>query len=144
MLSKAAKNAIRATMYLALYSDKEHKISAKKIAEDLRTPLPFLAKQLQQLSRARLISSTKGPHGGFFLSDANKKRNLWDVIVCIDGEEKFNECFLGKEECNHKNPCSVHHIVVSFKNKLMNEYREKTIDQLVDLSKRGKTSPDRV
>lgn len=139
MLTKAAKYSIRATIYLALNSDEESKISAKKIAYDLEIPLPFLAKQLQLLSRSKLISSTKGPYGGFYLSGANAKQSLWEIITCIDGEEKFNECFLGKEECGHKNPCAVHEMVVLFRNQIRKEFHDKNIAEIATEIKNGKS-----
>jgi Rrf2 family iron-sulfur cluster assembly transcriptional regulator len=71
MLSSATKYTIRAVLYLATYTDISNKIGVKQIAEDLEIPQPFLAKLLQQLSRSKLVSSSKGPSGGFYLSEHN-------------------------------------------------------------------------
>ncbi len=139
MITKAAKYAVRASIYLALYSHSKHKIGAKEIAENLEIPLPFLAKQLQQLSRSRLISSSKGPNGGFYINDVNRQKSLWDVILCIDGEEKFNECFLGKLECNNENPCSIHPMVVAFRENMKKEFRDKNMAEVVEQLKDGKS-----
>jgi len=139
MLTKAAKYAVRASLYLAINSSKKNKIGAKEIAKDLKLPLPFLAKQLQQLSRSKLISSTKGPSGGFFLNEKNQERSLWDVIVCIDGEEWYNECFLGKDVCDQSNPCSIHSLVVSFRQKMKKEFQEKSMGEIVDNIKKGES-----
>lgn len=132
MLSNACKYAIRAILYLAINSDETKRIGAKKIAEDLETPKPFLAKLLQELSTNRLISSTKGPYGGFFLTDEDKQHHLWDVVVCIDGGHKFDQCFLGLSQCDDKNPCPVHHLISPFKGKILNHFKEKTINNLVE------------
>ena len=130
MLTNAAKYAVRATIHLALYSSKDHKLSSKAIAEKLDVPIPFLAKLLQQLTKKSLISSTKGPNGGFYLSDANTKKSIWNVIDCIDGTEQFDNCFLGLSDCNSKNPCSVHELVVVFREKLKQQFKHKNIAQL--------------
>lgn len=132
MLSNASKYAIRAMLYLAQNSSPTNKIGAKFIADELETPQPFLAKLLRQLSTNRLVSSTKGPNGGFYLSDENKEKYLWDVIVCIDGGYKFEQCFLGLSKCDHKNPCPVHHIVSPFKEELLDNFKGKTINDLVE------------
>lgn len=129
MLSNASKYAIRSILYLSTYSSETTKINVKDIAVELEVPPPFLAKLLQQLSIKQLVSSTKGPNGGFFLSEKNKKKSLWDIIKCIDGSEKFNQCFLGLSECNDKNPCPAHVFVAPFKQKIMEEFRDKTIAQ---------------
>ena len=129
MLTKAAQYAIRSTLYLASKSDKENRINISQIAEDLEVPAPFLAKLLQQLSRANLISSIKGPKGGFYFSDENRENNLWDIIKCIDGTTKFDNCFMGLSSCNDLNPCPVHFTVVPFKKKLMSDFKDKTIKE---------------
>ncbi|MFS4456024.1 RrF2 family transcriptional regulator [Maribacter sp. 2304DJ31-5] len=131
MLSNASKYAIRAILYLAIHTDETHKIGGIKIAEELQTPPPFLAKLLRQLATNRLISSTKGPNGGFFLDKANREKSIWDVIVCIDGTYKFDACFMGLAECNDDNPCPAHYIVSPFKKKILGDFRDKTITMLV-------------
>ena len=130
MLSKACKYAIRAILFLAIHSDKDNKIGFKKIAEELETPQPFLAKLLQQLSTHNLISSTKGPGGGFYLSENDIQHKLWDVVLNIDGSDKFNECFLGLSLCSDEHPCPVHHIVKPFKNTILEDFKQKNIGQL--------------
>tara|TARA_R110000868_G_scaffold143068_1_gene360738 strand:- start:5913 stop:6353 length:441 start_codon:yes stop_codon:yes gene_type:complete len=131
MLSNASKYAIRAMLYLAQNSSPENKIGAKLIAKELETPQPFLAKLLRQLATNMIISSSKGPTGGFYLSEDNKESYLWDVIVCIDGGNKFEQCFLGLSKCDNKNPCPVHHIVSPFKEKILKKFKDKTINDLV-------------
>jgi Rrf2 family protein len=139
MLSNASKYAIRSILYLASNSSENNKISVKIIAEELETPQSFLAKLLQQLTTNNLVSSTKGPHGGFYLSSKNKNRSLWDIISCIDGKEKFNQCFLGLSECNDANPCPAHAVVAPFKQQMLENFRDKTIGQFADESLRKGT-----
>jgi len=127
MLSRASKYAILSTLFLAEHSSKEKKISVKVIAESIDVPSPFLAKLFQQLVRGKIISSTKGPHGGFYLSEKNSKKNVCDIIENIDGVNKLNDCFLGLNECDADNPCPVHFIVEPFKNSIMGKFRDKTI-----------------
>lgn len=130
MLSNAAKYAIRAILYLSIHSDESHKIGAKKIAEALETPQPFLAQLLRTLTTNKIISSTKGPGGGFYLDAQNGKMSVWDVINCIDGTHKFDACFLGLSKCNDENPCPAHYMVSPFKKKVMGDFKDKTIFQL--------------
>ena len=132
MLSNACKYAIRSILYLAMHNEENKRIGVKKIAEELETPQPFLAKLLQQLTRNKLVSSSKGPTGGFFLDDRNLKNSVWDIIKCIDGTEKFEKCFMGLASCGGENPCPVHFTVAPFKEKILKDFRDKTIKQFVD------------
>jgi len=137
MLSNACKYAIRSILYLAIYADKTNKMGAKKIADELKAPKPFLAKLLQQLNRNKLVSSTKGPNGGFFLDERNKNKSIWDVVKSIDGTKKFDQCFLGLSKCGDENPCPVHFIVSPFKKGILEDFRDKTIHQWADEIKKS-------
>lgn len=127
MLSKSSKYAIRAVLYIANNTNSTKKIGSKAVAKQLDIPAPFLAKTLQELTKKEIISSIKGPHGGFFLTDKNNQKSLLDIIECIDGIHKFDECFIGQHECNDESPCVVHHIYLPFKNKLVNKLKTKSI-----------------
>ncbi len=131
MLSNASKYAIRSILYLAIH-DKKKKIGVKKIAEELEAPQPFLAKLLQQLARNKFVSSSKGPSGGFYLSDKDRKNSVWDIIKSIDGTDKFDQCFMGLSSCGDENPCPVHFTVAPFKKKILTDFKDKTIQEFSD------------
>ena len=138
MLSNACKYAIRAVIYLGMNSSEDHKIGVKKIANELEMPQPFLAQLLRNLTTYGLVSSSKGPGGGFFLEKKNREKSVWNVICSIDGSAKFEECFLGLVKCNEENPCPAHAIVAPFKKILLNDFKEKSIHDLVaEIEKNG-------
>ena len=132
MLSNACQYAIRSILFLAMYSDENNKIGAKKVSAELETPQPFLAKLLQQLAKSGLVSSIKGPNGGFYLTKKDKKNSIWDIIVCIDGTSKFDSCFMGLSSCNEETPCPVHFTVVKFKDKILSDFKGKTIKEFAE------------
>lgn len=139
MLSNACKYAIRAILYLAIQTDEKTKVSVKKIADALETPQAFLSKLLQQLNKGNLVSSTKGPNGGFYLSEKDKEHAVLDIIKNMDGTSKFEDCFLGLSTCSDENPCPVHFIVSPFKEKLLENFRDKTISQYaIEIKQSGK------
>lgn len=127
MLSKSSKYAIRAVLFITNNTNVKKKMGSKQVANALKIPAPFLAKTLQELTKEGIISSIKGPHGGFYLSKQNGEKSLFDIIDCIDGVHKFEECFLGQLECNDQKPCVVHHIYKPFKNELIDKLKTKTI-----------------
>ncbi|MBT8179279.1 MAG: Rrf2 family transcriptional regulator [Eudoraea sp.] len=139
MLSNACKYAIRAVIYLALNSDETTKHGVKKVAEALEVPQPFLAQLLRKLATDRLVSSSKGPGGGFFLNQSNRDNAVWDIISTIDGTYKFDECFLGLSMCDDARPCPVHHLVSPFKEALLLDFQEKTIASLArEIEEKGR------
>lgn len=132
MLSRASKYAILSTLYLAQHASESNKISVKVIADSIDVPSPFLAKLFQQLVKGKIISSTKGPNGGFYISKKNRKKTVLDIIENIDGLNRINECFLGLADCDSSNPCPVHFIVEPFKNNILAKFRDKNIMEFTE------------
>jgi Rrf2 family protein len=130
MFSKSCQYAIRAILFLAVKTDDEQKIGVKEIAEALQVPQQFLAKILQQLVRAGFLSSIKGPHGGFYLSEENRSSSLASIIDCIDGSAIFNACVLGLPECSAEKPCTLHHQYFVCREGLRKLMVEHTVDEM--------------
>ncbi len=127
MLSNASKYAIRAVLFLAENSSEAEKHAAKLIGEELEIPLPFIAKLLQQLAKKNVISSTKGPKGGFYMTKKNMEQNVCGILDEIETNNVFVGCFMGLPKCGDDNPCPVHHIVSPFKQKLLKKFEEQSI-----------------
>lgn len=87
----------------------EKNVGVKEIAEALNMPQQFLSKILQQLARHGLISSIKGPNGGFYINEANTKVTLLDIVECMDGKGALSGCLLGLPVCSVEDPCPLHH-----------------------------------
>jgi Rrf2 family protein len=100
MLSNTCKYAIRAVIYLAVNEKKNKKIGIKTISEDLNIPSPFLGKILQILSKKKILSSTKGPNGGFSIDRDPDDIYLLEVIKVIDGLDFFDNCIIGMKVCS--------------------------------------------
>ncbi len=139
MLSKSSAYAIRAVLYLSLYTNEERKHSPKEIAAIINIPAPFLAKILQVLAKNKLISSTKGRNGGFYLTKMNRLNSLISIVDSIDGLDRFQECLLGLPICSNVNPCPIHHAISPIRKKLIEELTFKTIDDLTQEIKDGNT-----
>jgi len=127
MLTNAAKYAIRAVLYLTEKVETKEKLSGKDISKNLDIPDAFIAKLLQKLVKAKVVSSTKGPNGGFYMSEKNLKNHINDIILAIDGRDIFEGCFMGLPVCSDENPCPIHHIVAPFKDQLQNKFQKLTI-----------------
>ena len=140
MLSNTSKYAIRAVIYLAFHAGEEKKIGIKQISKELGIPTPFLGKILQTLAKHKLLSSTKGPHGGFGLGKAANDIALIEIVDIIDGRDIFNKCMIRLEDCNEDNPCSAHKKYDEIRNSLMTLFQKEKISDFVDEVKDGKIS----
>lgn len=130
MLSKSSKYALKAVVFIVTYSSKEEKLSGRKIAEKTKIPRPFLSKILQELSSKDFISSTKGPNGGFYVTQSQLNRTVLDLIVNTEGIDKLQQCVLNFENCDSENPCPLHNFIAPAKDSLRNSLKNITLDNL--------------
>ena len=138
MLSNTSKYAIRAVIYLALNAGEEKKIGIKQISRDLSIPTPFLGKILQTLAKHKLLSSTKGPHGGFGLGRNAENIYLIDIVDIIDGQDIFSKCLIRLDDCNGKEPCSMHDKYAEIRIQLLELFKNQNVSELIDEIKEGK------
>ena len=139
MFSNSTKYALKAVLFLALHSDESKRVMVKDMHEKINAPQSYLAKLLQELSRHDLVSSTRGPKGGFYLSDANKKEPIAKIINVIDGKKRLESCLLSLEDCNHEKPCPLHGLFMPTRSKLVQSLERKTIADLATDLKNKKT-----
>lgn len=132
MFSKSCQYALRAVLYLAVHSSPARKYGVKELVEALDVPGPFLAKILQQLSRQHLISSYKGPSGGFFMSEENLEASLIEVVESIDGKEVFKSCILGLPVCSSENPCPLHTNAFVYRENLVSLLKNHSVAELAE------------
>ena len=66
--------------------------SAAQLAEHYDVPAAYLAKQLQSLVRAGVLTATTGPRGGFRLARPADEITLLQVVEAVDGSSPFYQC----------------------------------------------------
>ncbi|SRR6056297_903113 len=134
ILSNTCQYAIRASIFLALNGGDEAKIGIKKIAEELDIPAPFLSKILQNLVKDKILSSTKGPHGGFGLAKDPHDISMLEIIQVIDGNGLFEDCLIGLRSCKEKGhdvvPCPMHRKFRPISNQLYKLFQKESIGSL--------------
>ncbi|UKJ08925.1 RrF2 family transcriptional regulator [Solitalea lacus] len=138
MLSKTCEYAIRALVYIVYKSGNGNKLGIKDIAKEIGSPEHFTAKILQTLSRQGIISSTKGPNGGFYIEKDSNPIPIINVIKAIDGSKPLGTCVLGLKECNDLQPCPLHDNYKLIKLSLITLFTTKTIQDLAADVAKGK------
>lgn len=139
MFNQTSIYAIRALIYIAYTSEQGKKVSGKEVAEKTQTPESFLAKILQKLSREGLLTSTKGPYGGFSLTEEQIKAPIAKIVECLEGKEIFIKCGLGFKQCSSEKPCPVHFEYAKSRSELRKFALNTTIEKMLTNYKNGKT-----
>lgn len=141
MFSKSCEYGIRALTVIGESQIIGQKIGIKQICEKANTPESFTAKILQNLVKRNILSSQKGPSGGFYFTRKLEDINLLDIVKIIDGDGIFSKCGLGLEHCDSKNPCPMHYQYEEVRNKLIKMCESSNLLQLT--SKMSSTSYER-
>lgn len=119
MFSKACQYGIKASVYIASQSAIGNRVSLKEIASNIDSPEAFTAKILHQLAKQDILSSLKGPTGGFEIPLGRaSKINLSDIVAAIDGDAIYMGCALGFDRCDEKQPCPMHKKFVDIRDNL--------------------------
>jgi Rrf2 family protein len=82
--TRSTAYALLAVGYIAKQQDKKV-ILSQDIAGKYDIPLEYLLKILQQLVRANVLRSKRGPRGGFFLAKPTAKISMLQIIEAVDG-----------------------------------------------------------
>ncbi len=117
-------------LFLALHSSEELKIMVKDISKPINVPQAYLAKLLQELAKEGIISSARGPKGGFYLSRENRNNSVINIVNIIDGEKRLTTCMLSLEKCNEDKPCPLHNILSASRKEILKNLNHKTIKEL--------------
>jgi Rrf2 family protein len=99
--SEAASLALHTMALLAAEPARARPV--REIAEALPASAEHLAKVMQRLGRAGLVTSSRGPGGGFALARAPREITLLEVYEAIDGVLDAGGCLLGARVCT--GPC---------------------------------------
>lgn len=83
-LSKKGRYAVRALFDIAFHNDGQP-TQVKDIAERQSIPPRFLEQIFQDLKRAGIVGSKRGPQGGYSLARPASSIGLGDVIRALEG-----------------------------------------------------------
>jgi len=106
-LTRAADYGVRVMIQLAKLPPYERAL-LPELARVTDTPVSFLSKVLQSLTRAQLISSRRGKSGGFSISPRGRGASMCDVIEAVDGPICLNVCLVSGRSCGRKESCPAH------------------------------------
>ncbi len=80
--------------------------SVRSIVAGLGVPRRLLAEVLKDLSRAEIVEATRGPGGGYRLSQAPSELSLARVVEILEGPVKVAECADGGR-CDLSPSCTI-------------------------------------
>lgn len=106
LVSQTVEYALRAVLQIARDPDGAP-VRVGDIADALDVPRNYLSKTLHRLARAGVLTSARGPTGGFQLAAAPEKLTLAEVAAPFVPVGR-RTCLLGQPACGDDRPCAAH------------------------------------
>ena len=128
-LTRRGEYAIRAMYDLAIYEG-EGTTYSKEIARRQQIPPKYIAQIILDLSRAGLVYTNRGAHGGVRLAKSADEISLRVIIEAIEGPISLNICLLREGECEKEDDCPIHEIWVKVQGDMLNTLTGTTLTAL--------------
>lgn len=104
-LSTKGTYGLRAMIDIAINS-KESPVSIKDISDREDISLKYLEKLMTTLKKSNLISSVRGPKGGYILRRSPKDISIGEILRALEGNLNPVDCkLLMEENCNIEDDC---------------------------------------
>ena len=81
---------------------------APVIASALGLPDTYLGKVMQQLVKAGVLRSVRGPSGGYSLAREPGEVSLRDIAAPFQALQPRGQCLMGNRACDRAHPCVAH------------------------------------
>ncbi|MGZ4959353.1 MAG: SUF system Fe-S cluster assembly regulator [Methylomonas sp.] len=105
---KLSKLTDYATVILShLANDKNRVHGAMEIAELTGIALPTVSKILKILTKAGVLSSTRGAKGGYCLAREPERITVATVISALEGPIALTECTVSHKGCDQASGCRI-------------------------------------
>ncbi len=130
-LSKSFGYALRGVMFVAVMSDRKPRVQLDEIAGTLGVPRYFLGKVMKKIVKAGILTSVKGPYGGFSINENTLQTRLLKLVEISGDSAQFDTCVLRFKKCNGLNPCPLHCEVELLRKKWLDLLSAITLDDLL-------------
>lgn len=126
-ISEAATIALHS---MGLIARSEHLVSTQEIADATGFSKNHISKILQQLVRNGYLVSTRGPKGGFVLSEKARNVSLLEIFNLIEGDlEDTPHCKMQCEHCPFRS-CIFGGLEQKFSSEFRNYLTNKKVAEL--------------
>jgi len=95
-------------------------VTLAAISERQHISLSYLEQLFGRLRRRKLVSSVRGPGGGYRLAQPMQSVSVADIVIAVDEPLDATQCG-GKENCDDDKRCMTHDLWATL-NKKMHEY----------------------
>ncbi len=128
-LTTKGRFAVTAMVDLALRQNRGP-VTLAAISERQHISLSYLEQLFGKLRRARLVSSVRGPGGGYNLGHPAQNISVASIVTAVDEPLDATQCG-GKENCHEEKRCMTHDLWATLNEKMHDYLSSVTLADLV-------------
>jgi Rrf2 family iron-sulfur cluster assembly transcriptional regulator len=128
-LTTKGRFAVTAMIDLAMYNGKGP-VTLSEISERQKISLSYLEQLFGKLRRQELVSSVRGPGGGYNLAKPTGQVSVADIITAVDEPIDATQCH-GKENCKDDHKCITHDLWTDLNRHIFDYLRAVTLADMV-------------
>jgi Rrf2 family iron-sulfur cluster assembly transcriptional regulator len=111
-------------------------VTATEISADQNIPVDYTRQILQRLKQGSVISTVRGPHGGYRLTRPAGEITLSDILHAAEGDTFEIICEkkpINSERCGSGMPCNLKDIWYGLRDHIENFLKNYTLEDLLKL-----------
>ena len=128
-LTTKGRFSVTAMIDLAM-RDGRKPVTLADISERQKISLSYLEQLFGKLRRRELVSSVRGPGGGYQLVKKTDEVSVADIIRAVDEPIDATQCG-GRENCKDERKCLTHDLWASLNERIFDYLNSVTLAQLV-------------
>ncbi len=128
-LTTKGRFAVTAMIDLAMHNG-QGPVTLSEISERQKISLSYLEQLFGKLRRQDLVSSVRGPGGGYNLAKPTDQVSVADIITAVDEPIDATQCH-GKENCKDDQKCITHDLWTDLNRHIFDYLRAVTLSELV-------------
>lgn len=129
-LTTKGRFAVTAMLDLALY-EADKPVTLAGISERQSISLSYLEQLFSRLRRQGLVTSVRGPGGGYRLAKPQQAISISDIISAVDELIDATQCG-GNENCKEEGRCMTHDLWTSLNGKILEYLSSITLADMVE------------
>lgn len=133
-LTTKGRFAVTAMLDIALY-EADKPITLAGISERQSISLSYLEQLFSRLRKQGLVSSVRGPGGGYRIAKAHAEISVSDIITAVDEQIDATQCG-GNEDCHDEGRCMTHELWASLNGKILDYLSGVSLADMVDMQKK--------
>ncbi|MDR2184411.1 MAG: Rrf2 family transcriptional regulator [Treponema sp.] len=131
-ITTRGRYALRASLALANLGKDGSPVSINQLSEVENISPIFLEQIFFKLRKAGLVSSVRGPGGGFCFAKSLDKLTIKEILDAAGEELDLIACHRRNKDCDKINGCLSHHIWVGVTNMINEYFRSITLASILE------------